>query len=85
MRPKIIALAIGAGLCLAAGLAHADVEKRSYGDDWSTYTFKDELLNSGVSFPNGGNIRLRPKAPRATLIRPRTHFVPEMLKSVEIM
>ena len=85
MRSKLIALGIGAGLSLASGLAHADVDKRSYGDDWSTYVFKDEILNSGVSFPSGANIRVRPRAPRATLIRPRTHFVPEMLKSVESM
>jgi hypothetical protein len=32
---------------------------------------------------NDATIRVRPNAVRNTLIRPRTSFVPEMLKSVE--
>jgi hypothetical protein len=85
MRPRIFALAAGAGICLATAIAQADVAKTTHGQDFSIYEFKDELLNSSVSFPNGSNIRVRPGAYRATLIRPRTNFVPEMLKSVEKM
>ena len=85
MRAKIIALAVGMGLCLATALAHADVEKRSYGDNWSTYEFKDELLNSNIGGANAAIIRVRPPASRVSLIRPRTNFVAEMLKSVEKM
>ena len=33
--------------------------------------------------PNDATIRVRPGPVRTTLIRPRTSFVPEMLKSVE--
>jgi hypothetical protein len=40
-------------------------------------------LNAGGFGPNDATIRVRPKAARTTLIRPRTSFVPEMLKSVE--
>lgn len=47
------------------------------------YTFDDDPLNAGGFGPNDATIRVRPKAARATLIRPRTSFVPEMLKSVE--
>ena len=53
--------------------------------DGSSYTdiFKDDLLSSLV---NSGEIpRIKVLGVRMTgnLIRPRTHFVPELLKSVE--
>ncbi|MDX2051126.1 MAG: hypothetical protein SFV15_01965 [Polyangiaceae bacterium] len=47
------------------------------------YSFEDDPLNAGGFGPNDATIRVRPKAARTTLIRPRTSFVPEMLKSVE--
>jgi len=40
-------------------------------------------LNAGGFGPNDATIKVRPRAARTTLIRPRTTFVPEMLKSVE--
>ena len=47
------------------------------------YEFDDDPLAAGGFGPNDATIRVRPKAARTTLIRPRTSFVPEMLKSVE--
>ena len=47
------------------------------------YEFDDDPLNAGGFGPNDATIRVRPKAARTTLIRPRTSFIPEMLKSVE--
>jgi hypothetical protein len=47
------------------------------------YTFTDDPLSAGGFGPNDATIRVRPNAVRNTLIRPRTSFVPEMLKSVE--
>ena len=47
------------------------------------YEFTDDPLNAGGFGPNDATIRVRPGAVRSTLIRPRTSFVPEMLKSVE--
>ena len=47
------------------------------------YEFDDDPLNAGGFGPNDATIRVRPRAARTTLIRPRTSFVPEMLKSVE--
>jgi len=52
--------------------------KEGYG-----YEFDDDPLNAGGFGPNDATIRVRPRAARTTLIRPRTSFVPEMLKSVE--
>jgi len=46
------------------------------------YEFTDDPLNAGGFGPNDATIRVRPGPVRTTLIRPRTSFVPEMLKSV---
>jgi len=53
-------------------------DKEGYG-----YEFSDDPLAAGGFGPNDATIKVRPKAARTTLIRPRTHFIPEMLKSVE--
>jgi|SRR6516162_1211745 hypothetical protein len=47
------------------------------------YRFEDDPLAAGGFGPNDATIRVRPGPVRTTLIRPRTSFVPEMLKSVE--
>jgi hypothetical protein len=60
-----------------AGVKSSDTEG-GYG-----YEFSDDPLNAGGFGPGDATIRVRPGPVRATLIRPRTSFVPEMLKSVE--
>jgi hypothetical protein len=47
------------------------------------YEFDDDPLSAGGFGPNDATIRVRPRAARTTLIRPRIQFVDEMLKSVE--
>ena len=58
--------------------APVQAQEEGYG-----YEFDDDPLNAGGFGPNDATIRVRPKAARTTLIRPRTSFVAEMLKSVE--
>jgi len=62
----------------AAGADKAGGDKEGYG-----YEFEDDPLNAGGFGPNDATIKVRPRAARTTLIRPRTSFVTEMLKSVE--
>jgi len=57
--------------------------KDSKGGEGYGYEFSDDPLNAGGFGPNDATIKVRPRAARTTLIRPRTTFVPEMLKSVE--
>lgn len=72
-------IAIGAaGVALTLSSSAFAQEEEGYG-----YEFDDDPLNAGGFGPNDTTIRVRPKAARTTLIRPRTSFVPEMLKSVE--
>ncbi|MEY2933695.1 MAG: hypothetical protein RL033_4444 [Pseudomonadota bacterium] len=71
-----------AALILSAGFASAQI-KESKSDDGYGYQFDDDPLNAGGFGPNDATIRVRARAARTTLIRPRISFVPEMLKSVE--
>jgi hypothetical protein len=66
-----------------SGTALADVERSTYTKDGDIHEFKDDPLHSNAQIPGGGTIRVRPNPFRSYLIRPRTTFVPEMLKSVE--
>jgi len=65
--------------------AFAQDVKAVDGDDGDGYgyEFGDDPLTAGGFGPNDATIRVRPGPVRRTLIRPRTSFVPEMLKSVE--
>jgi len=78
---RLVAVAVG---CAALSLTPAAFAQDEGGDgEGYGYSFDDDQLNAGGFGPNDATIRVRPKAARTTLIRPRTSFVPEMLKSVE--
>ena len=65
-----------------AGAPAAKDSGKKEGDGYG-YEFSDDPLSGGGFGPNDATIRVRPGPVRTTLIRPRTSFVPEMLKSVE--
>lgn len=77
-------VALGAVALLVAPVAVAQDVKETKEDtgDYG-YEFDDDPLNAGGFGPNDATIKVRARAARTTLIRPRTSFVPEMLKSVE--
>jgi hypothetical protein len=51
--------------------------------DGYSYSFTDDSLLAGATGVTGIQLVMRPGGIRATLIRPRTAFVVELLKSVE--
>jgi hypothetical protein len=73
----LVALTASTSLAQDKGVKSTD-SKEGYG-----YEFSDDPLSAGGFGPNDATIRVRPGPVRTTLIRPRTSFVPEMLKSVE--
>jgi hypothetical protein len=96
MKKRILAGLIGGLLAVAwAGTAFAQQAPGAGGaagvkssggggkDEGYGYEFADDPLAAGGFGPNDATIRVRPGPVRTTLIRPRTSFVPEMLKSVE--
>ena len=85
-RSKVVAISIGLVAFAAAPAVFAQDAKSTGGGekaDGYGYEFSDDPLNAGGFGPNDATIKVRPRAARTTLIRPRTTFVPEMLKSVE--
>ena len=74
-----------AGILFASSTAFAQGVKETESGDGEGYgyEFADDPLSAGGFGPNDATIRGRPGPVRRTLIRPRTSFVPEMLKSVE--
>lgn len=77
------AMLAGIGVLLMASFALAQGKAGGKKDEGYGYEFSDDPLNAGGFGPNDATIRVRPGPVRTTLIRPRTSFVPEMLKSVE--
>jgi hypothetical protein len=75
---RAFAQAPGAGAGAAPKASGGGGKDEGYG-----YEFSDDPLAAGGFGPNDATIRVRPGPVRTTLIRPRTSFVPEMLKSVE--
>ena len=83
----MMGLGVAAGVMMMSTSAFAQEEgggaKSSDTADGYGYQFSDDPLAAGGFSPNDATIRVRPGPVRTTLIRPRTSFVPEMLKSVE--
>ena len=82
MRIGIFVSVVSASLLLASSALADDVKAADTKDGYG-YDFKDDPLAAGGFGPSDATIRVRPGPVRQTLIRPRTSFVPEMLKSVE--
>ena len=72
-----------ASTAMAQGGGVKETPGAEAGGEGYGYEFEDDPLAAGGFGPNDATIKVRPKAARTTLIRPRTSFVPEMLKSVE--
>ncbi|MCC6557440.1 MAG: hypothetical protein IT372_31200 [Polyangiaceae bacterium] len=91
-----LAMVIGIGFAAAPAAADetqkaAETVKKSDAaapkakDDNYGYVFKDDLLNAPGMGATTGQITVLKLGRRDRLLRPRLHFVPEMLKSVESM
>lgn len=91
MKTPIFGILVGLVLVFATSSAEAQgpaggggaAPKTTAGGDGYGYEFSDDPLAAGGFGPGDATIRVRPGPVRTTLIRPRTSFVPEMLKSVE--
>jgi hypothetical protein len=87
-RIRVVSVAFGLVAFMASGAALAQDKaggNKADGDkgDGYGYEFDDDPLAAGGFGPSDATIRVRPRAARTTLIRPRIQFVDEMLKSVE--
>ena len=83
---RTVTAAVAAIVVLCSNLALADqtYTENNTGKDQSVI-FKDDPLAAGGWSPNDTPIRVMPSPKRVLLLRPRTQFVTEMLKSVEAL
>ena len=82
LKPALWAVALSLGLSTLAATAAAEPTKK---DDNYGYKFDDDLLQGVNQDSLSAQIKVLKKPLRDRLHRPRVHFVPEMLKSVENM
>ncbi len=86
MSAKILVMGVVAlvGLSIAAPASAQESGKKKKDDSYG-YIFTDDVLNAGNEGANSARITVIPLGRRDRLLRPRVHFVQEMLKSVESM
>lgn len=80
---KKLLLGITFGLVLGATSGAATPVAFAQGGESTTYDFEDDLVTGDLVRPDGEMLQVRRRGRRASLIRVREHFIPEMLKSVE--
>ena len=75
-------LTVLAALACALSLTTGAAAQGTSAPDVS-YEFEDDNVEGGYRSPLGDLIRVPPRGSRVTLVRPRVHFVPELMKSIE--
>lgn len=78
---RLVGILVSAVAALAIS-AFAPIAKAQEGET-TTYDFEDDLVQGDLVRPDGELLNVRRRGRRASLIRVREHFIPEMLKSVE--
>lgn len=76
---RLATLALAVGLPFAAA---AEDRLDGQAPDVS-YQFDDHAVDGGRYTPDGDSVTIRLRGSRSTLVRPRVHFVPELVRSVE--
>ncbi len=89
-RSLLALIALALGLAVAPGLVAAQQQKPAAapaGDaqykSKTVYDFDDDIVEGDLIRPEGELVDTRKGAKHSSLIKIRTHFVPEMLKSAE--
>lgn len=87
MSAKILVMGVAAlvGLSIAAPASAQESNASKKKDDSYGYIFTDDVLAAGAEGASGAQITVLKLGRRDRLLRPRVHFVQEMLKSVENM
>ncbi len=80
--PSVLVLVLSAPLACAQQTSSPSGARATTSQDQS-YTFSDDLLNGGALDGSLAMLRVRTKPMRTLLIRPRTQFVTEMLKTAD--
>ena len=76
------AATLAVGVLLSSSAARAETQEQCVRSDCE-YRFDDGDVNSPGYSAYGEWFKLRPRTPRATLIRPRVSYVMELVKSTQ--
>lgn len=79
---RILVVLFLASAWTSSSSAQEVTPRSSHPADYDVRFDDDPLEGVGMS-ERGSRIRVRPQKGRVTLIRPRTHFVPELTRAVE--
>jgi hypothetical protein len=84
-RPTLLALTVLlATFAAVPGPAAAEEPKKNDPrGELTAYRFDDELVTGDGANPNGEVLLIRKRRDRESLVRARTHWVPELLKTAE--
>ncbi len=82
MRSLFVGALLAASTLALSTVAIAPTAMAQEGET-TTYDFEDDLVQGDLVRPDGELLNVRRRGRRASLIRVREHFIPEMLKSVE--
>lgn len=89
MSKKMLAVVTAAMCVFCTNLAFADDTNKTYVENQDgkdqNIQFKDDILDAHGFGAGDVTIRVMPAPKRVLLLRPRTQFVTEMLKSVEAL
>ena len=83
VRKAVLGLMVTSILAAASSAFADNTYVEQNGTAGQNVVFKDDPLAAGGLGPNDVILKTRPSAVRMVLVRPRTQFVSEMLKSVE--
>jgi hypothetical protein len=83
MRRWVIVALLGLGVGPRQGWAQETQEAKPEPPGTTTYDFEDDLVTGDLVRPDGELLNVRRRGGRSSLIRLRTDFVRELLKSVE--
>lgn len=81
MKTIVTLPALALALTLAAPASAQDHARPA--DAETTYDFDDDHVDGDYRRPLGERLNVRSRQGRQSLVRPRSHFVPELLVSVE--
>jgi hypothetical protein len=85
-RPTLLAVALALALLplwAVPAPAAAEEPRSDKNGELTAYKFDDELVTGDTANPNGEVLHVRKRGKRESLIRARTHWVPELLKTAE--
>ena len=70
-------------VALTAAPAAAEDPSPDARGDTTSYSFEDQHVTGDTVNPNGEVLHVRKRGERESLIRARTHWIPELLKTAE--